>query len=50
MTSLLFGIGPRDPIVFAVSILGLTAVALAAAMIPARRAARVSPAETLRAE
>jgi ABC-type antimicrobial peptide transport system permease subunit len=44
----LFGIGPRDPVVFGASVLGLALVSLAAALIPARRAARVQPALTLR--
>jgi putative ABC transport system permease protein len=44
----LFGIGPRDPAVFGASVLGLALVSLAAALIPARRAARVQPALTLR--
>jgi ABC-type antimicrobial peptide transport system permease subunit len=44
----LFGIGPRDPMVFGVSVLGLGMVSLAASLIPARRAARVQPARTLR--
>ena len=47
---LLFGIGPRDPLVFGASVLAIGGVALAAALIPARRAARVHPMETLRAE
>jgi ABC-type antimicrobial peptide transport system permease subunit len=46
--SQLFGIGPRDPAVFGASVLGLALVSLAAALIPARRAARVQPALTLR--
>ncbi|HJR35308.1 MAG TPA: ABC transporter permease [Gemmatimonadales bacterium] len=44
----LFGIGPRDPAVFGASVLGLAVVSLTAALIPARRAARVQPALTLR--
>src|SRR5688572_5742316 len=44
----LFGIGPRDPAVFGASVLGLALVSLTAALIPARRAARVQPALTLR--
>jgi ABC-type lipoprotein release transport system permease subunit len=50
MSTLLFGVGPRDPLVFGVSAAAVAAVALAAALIPARRAARVHPMETLRAE
>jgi putative ABC transport system permease protein len=46
----LFGIGPRDPVVFGASVLGLAIVSLAASLIPARRAARVQPARTLREE
>jgi predicted permease len=46
----LFGIGPRDPVVFGASIAGLALVSLAASLIPARRAARVQPARTLRDE
>jgi ABC-type lipoprotein release transport system permease subunit len=50
MSTLLFGVGPRDPLVFGASAAAIAAVALAAALIPARRAARVHPMETLRAE
>jgi predicted permease len=46
----LFGIGPRDPVVFGASVLGLAIVSLAASLIPARRAASVQPARTLREE
>jgi putative ABC transport system permease protein len=48
LTTQLFGIGPRDPAVFGASVLGLAIVSLAAAVIPARRAARVQPARALR--
>jgi ABC-type antimicrobial peptide transport system permease subunit len=50
MSSLLFGIGPLDPTTYVV-VLGilLTAAALASYM-PARRAARVDPVETLKVE
>lgn len=50
MSTLLFGVGARDPLVFGLSAAAVAAVALAAALIPARRAARVHPMETLRAE
>jgi putative ABC transport system permease protein len=50
LKSLLFGIGPRDPVTFAVAPAVFVVVALVAAYVPARRAARVSPMEALRAE
>ncbi len=48
--SMLYGIGPRDPMVLAAAALGLFATALVAALIPARRAARVDPMTALRTE
>ena len=50
MKSLLFGIGPRDPLTFIAAPAIFVVVALVAAYLPARRAARVSPMEALRAE
>jgi putative ABC transport system permease protein len=44
----LFGIGPTDPWTYAVLALGLAAVALAANLLPAWRAARVDPAVSLK--
>jgi len=46
----LFGITSRDPVTLAMTVLALGAIALAAAYVPARRAARVNPAIALRAE
>ena len=50
LRSLLYEVNPRDPMTFAVVTLLLVVVALAAASIPARRAARVDPVMALRAE
>jgi predicted permease len=48
--SLLFQVSPRDPLAFAVSAAVLLVVSVAACLIPARRATRVSPTEALRFE
>ncbi|MDQ6830166.1 MAG: FtsX-like permease family protein, partial [Gemmatimonadota bacterium] len=50
MASLLFGIGPRDPMTFGVAAALLIGVALVATLLPARRAASVDPATALRAD
>jgi len=47
---LLYGVPRTDPLTFAVVVLVLTAATVAAAAIPAMRAARVPPTEALRAE
>jgi putative ABC transport system permease protein len=50
MESLLFGVRPRDPVVFVTVPIILTAVALLAVWIPANRASRVNPVDSLRCE
>jgi putative ABC transport system permease protein len=50
MKSLLYSVGPRDPLTFVAAPAALVAVAAVAAYVPARRAANVSPMEALRAE
>ncbi len=50
LTTLLFGVSDRDPVTYAGVAAALLAVAAIACWIPARRAAQVDPAITLRAE
>jgi predicted permease len=50
MSSLLFGVSAHDPATFAAIATLLAVVALAAAYVPARRAARVDPLGAIRAE
>jgi len=50
MSAFLFGVGPTDPITFAVVSAALAAVALLATYLPARRASRVDPILALRAD
>jgi predicted permease len=50
VSSLLFGIEPTDPAAYAVAIAVIIAAAGLASYLPARRAARIDPIETLRAE
>ena len=48
--ALLYDVSPYDPIVFATAVMALSAAALVACWLPARRAARINPIEALRAE
>jgi predicted permease len=50
MESLVFGISPLDPVTFVTMPVVLTAAALLASYLPARRALAVDPVETMRAE
>jgi len=50
LSSLLFGIGPLDPVTYIAVPLVLVTAAAAASYLPARRAVRVDPAITLRHE
>jgi putative ABC transport system permease protein len=50
MTTFLFGVTPRDPLVFIAVPLVLAGVAWLGVWLPARRAARVDPVLALRVE
>jgi len=50
MATLLFGTSPLDPTIYVLVSLGLVSIAALASYVPARRAARVDPVETLRGE
>ena len=50
LATLLYGVGPADPVTFVVVPLALFAVALTACLLPARSAARLNPVDVLRTE
>lgn len=50
LTSLLYGVGGRDPLTFIVVILVFVGISLFATLLPARRALRVEPTQALRFE
>jgi ABC-type antimicrobial peptide transport system permease subunit len=50
LQGLLFGVAPADPASHAAAMAILAAVVLAACDAPARRAARIAPAESLKSE
>jgi ABC-type antimicrobial peptide transport system permease subunit len=47
---MLFGLKPYDPLTISLSAVALTAVAILASYLPARRAARLDPMTALRDE
>jgi len=50
LKSLLYNVGPHDPLLYAAAMLLLALVALAATLIPARAATKIEPMQALRTE
>ena len=50
ITSVLYGVNPRDPWIFTAVAIALQSIALMACWVPARRASRLSPTIALRAD
>jgi len=50
LSSVLFGVAPRDPVVLATVVALLTVVVAIASLVPARRAMRIDPITSLRSQ
>jgi putative ABC transport system permease protein len=50
LETLLFGVSPRDALIYVSMVVGVSGVCLLANFVPARRAAAVDPMRALRAE
>ncbi len=50
LRSMLFNLGPGDPVTFGAALVGITAVAVVASLVPARRATKIDPMLALRYE
>jgi putative ABC transport system permease protein len=50
MSSVVFGVTPRDPLTYTVLPIGILLITMAACYLPARRASRVDPATAIRAD
>jgi len=50
LSSMLYGVGAADPHTFFTIALLVAAIAVVASYVPARRALRIDPAQTLRAD
>jgi putative ABC transport system permease protein len=48
MPNLLYQVSPNDPVIFSTITLTITAIAVLASWLPARRAARIDPMAALR--
>jgi ABC-type antimicrobial peptide transport system permease subunit len=50
VSSVLYGVGPRDPVVFGAVVVLLMLVIAIASLVPARRAMRIDPMTSLRSQ
>jgi putative ABC transport system permease protein len=50
VSSVLYGVGPRDPLVLGIVVGLLTLVVAIASLVPARRAMRIDPITSLRSQ